>query len=252
MCVKPLYLQQQETHVPCGKCLECKKKYINGWAFRIDEHLKAYQFKHCYFVTLTYAPEHCPSDYSLVWKDVQKFIKRLRYAVDGREKSTVAYYAVGEKGSKRGRPHYHLVLMGAPICDIQNSWGLGHVDIRPARCGAMQYMLKYVVKNERAKYGNFKRSMSKGIGKSYVDRCAAKHLVDPIARQFVTIDRTTKIMMPRYLKEKIFPPDVLNEIKRYNEQNPPEFDLLQNLNKKAADKSRLADHVRLLNSRKVE
>lgn len=103
--------------VPCGKCLACRANNAQSWALRVM-HESQYVDSAC-FVTLTYDPAHCPKDYSLVKKDVQDFMKRLRRQLDYHRLGFVrAYMAVGEYGTKRQRPHYHLLLLGWSPSDL--------------------------------------------------------------------------------------------------------------------------------------
>lgn len=62
------------------------------------------------FLTLTYDDEHLPVTGSLVKDDLQKFWKRLRKDLD----FPIRYYACGEYGDERMRPHYHAIVFGLP------------------------------------------------------------------------------------------------------------------------------------------
>lgn len=59
-----------------------------------------------YFITLTYSEKNIPENMSLEKSHLQKFFKRLRKQLT----SKVRYFAVGEYGTKKGRPHYHVIL----------------------------------------------------------------------------------------------------------------------------------------------
>ena len=97
--------------VPCGKCLVCRANNAQSWALRVM-HEAQYVSSAC-FVTLTYDPAFCPKDYSLKKKDVQDFMKRLRRQLEYHKLGAIrSYLVVGEYGSKRQRPHYHLLLLG--------------------------------------------------------------------------------------------------------------------------------------------
>ena len=61
------------------------------------------------FITLTYSPENLPPHGSLRKADFQKFMKRLRFANDGKR---IRYFHVGEYGDDTQRPHYHAILFG--------------------------------------------------------------------------------------------------------------------------------------------
>lgn len=121
--------------LPCGRCYHCYETKINEWCTRMYAH--AEDFKHVYFVTLTYrsfyniensvnklllnkleeAIWHLDSFNSthrmgynpclLVKKHYQNFIKRLRKNTG---LSDLTYVLSGEYGSDYGRPHFHIIL----------------------------------------------------------------------------------------------------------------------------------------------
>lgn len=61
------------------------------------------------FATLTYAPEALPPGGTLVKRDYQLFMKRLRKFMDGER---ISYFHCGEYGERLERPHYHACLFG--------------------------------------------------------------------------------------------------------------------------------------------
>lgn len=66
------------------------------------------------FVTLTYDERCLPKGGTLSVRDVQSWLKRLRFRL-GEHK--VRYFLVGEYGEYPNmRPHYHLALFGYPPC----------------------------------------------------------------------------------------------------------------------------------------
>ena len=124
--------------VPCGKCLACKARRKSEMVFRMDTekrlgHLDSegnvVKYKHCFFITLTYAPEFLPHFVPLrydtrtgeVFESVEVpedhtgllnpehlsgFMKRLRryYSLDCKA------FLCGEYGDDYSRPHYHLIF----------------------------------------------------------------------------------------------------------------------------------------------
>lgn len=64
-------------------------------------------------VTLTYNDKELPADRSLVKRDLQLFMKRLRKEFG----SGIRFYACGEYGEKNKRPHYHAVLFNFDFAD---------------------------------------------------------------------------------------------------------------------------------------
>lgn len=93
----------------CGVCTQCIAGKSNNWVVR--NYYEAIDHKEKCFITLTYNEDNNPI--ILRKKDLQDFIKRLRYylkKVDPEKK--VRYYAAGEYGTKFKRPHFHIILYG--------------------------------------------------------------------------------------------------------------------------------------------
>ena len=98
-------------NIPCGKCDGCRLDYARQWADRCMLEAK-YHDKNS-FITLTYNDDNIPvaenGNYTLVKKDFQDFMKRLRESIGDVK---IRYYACGEYGSKSLRPHYHAIIFG--------------------------------------------------------------------------------------------------------------------------------------------
>ena len=138
--------------VPCGKCYHCRESHINEWVTRMYAHCE--DFKHVYFVTLTYRSYHqslpaahrlcmnklvqacwhldsynetkrlCYSPSLLIKKHYQDFLKRLRKYSGC---SDLTYVMSGEYGKQYGRPHFHFILFSnSPIQykDVQRAWSI--------------------------------------------------------------------------------------------------------------------------------
>lgn len=122
------------------------------------------------FVTLTYNNENLPEGGTLVPRDLQLFLKRLR------KHETVRYFGVGEYGDRTWRPHYHLALFGVgPDREniIRASWGGGFVHVGELTFESAQYIAGYVAKkltkhddpSLEGRYPEFARmSLRPGIG----------------------------------------------------------------------------------------
>lgn len=123
--------------VPCGKCIGCRLAYSRTWANRLMLEFQYYPDSQryrpliptCHFVTLTYNDWHVPlvraaspdtgrshEFMSLCLRDVQLFFKRLRKA---RPDCKIRYYLAGEYGEHTFRPHYHAIIFGLPLDDLQ-------------------------------------------------------------------------------------------------------------------------------------
>lgn len=191
--------------LPCGKCAYCRSINQKTWSLRL--FLEAKRYENICFTTLTYNQEHCPSDYSLKPSHLQSFIKRLRYYLPKGLK--IRYFAVGEYGTRKGRPHYHILFFGLPRVYyhyVKYAWDYGMIDIDTPRNN--QATIKYVTNYVMKKIGSLKEvsnyyfgrtppflRVSKGMGLFFVEKM--KFYVDKIkiGRSLYTIGR--------YLKRKL-------------------------------------------------
>jgi hypothetical protein len=115
---------------------------------------------HNQFLTLTYDNEHLPTGGTLVKKDFQLFMKRLRKSLP---KQYIRYYQCGEYGDYTHRPHYHACIFGLNLSDkIQSStspsgpvyisdtiyklWPLGSHQIGSVTFDSAAYVARYITK----------------------------------------------------------------------------------------------------------
>lgn len=187
--------------LPCGNCLECRLAYSRQWADRMM--LEAQEHSSNFFLTLTYDNEHLHvvpvSDGSVMGtldkRDVQLFMKRLRKHYSEQK---IRYYLSGEYGDNTYRPHYHAILFGLDIEDLQQFgfssnypvyisdtiskiWGKGHVLISPVSWDTCAYTARYVVKKQKGRTAVFYDSLGiepefclmsrrPGIARNYFDK----------------------------------------------------------------------------------
>lgn len=234
------------NHVPvgCGKCYNCKLKRISQWSFRLQQELQV--STSAYFITLTYDTHNVPiiqgrypmtlvknSEQNELLKDsegrtdrsLQAFFKRLRYYEEGKsvqfdkrtkhfkEKRPIKYYACGEYGGKRSRPHYHIILFN--VVDVQNvikSWEFGQVHIDPdVNKSNIEYTLKYICKSGK-KIGSGQDDyripefplMSKGLGKNWITPEIESFYNRRLDISYVVNELGIKIPLPRYYANKMF------------------------------------------------
>lgn len=151
--------------VPCGKCVACRVNNAAAWATRAY-HESQYVHDSC-FVTLTYDPDHCPKDYCINKRDVQLFLKRLR-----KDYNVRAYFACGEYGTRFGRPHYHILLLGFCPPDLQwhsksysgmdiytskyleSKWQMGFCPVGTCTCASAAYVARYAKKATATNVGD--------------------------------------------------------------------------------------------------
>jgi hypothetical protein len=149
--------------IPCGQCIGCRLEYSRQWAIRCVHEASLYTENS--FLTLTYAPEHLPGDYSISKRELQLFIKRLR-KVTGKK---IRYFACGEYGEKNNRPHYHALIFGYDFPDklpwsktkkgdllfrskeLEKIWTKGHSYIGHVTFESAAYVSRYIVKKQKGK-----------------------------------------------------------------------------------------------------
>lgn len=176
-----------KIEIPCGHCIGCKLDSASMWGTRCT--LEAKNWKNNCFITLTYNNEHLPHNKdkpTLRKKDLQDFLKRLRYYEKGietweltKEKNPIRYFACGEYGPKGGRPHYHLAIFNWKPDDLKfykfnkynqpiykskklmKIWGKGFVTIEELNYNTANYVAQYTLKkaglkpNKREYTGEF-------------------------------------------------------------------------------------------------
>lgn len=144
--------------LPCGQCIGCRLEKSRQWAMRCMHEKKLHK-ENC-FVTLTYSNEFLPPGGTLVKRDLQLFMKRLR-----KEKGAgVRFYACGEYGELNGRPHYHCLLFNCEFSDklvfsrnkrgelyytskaLESLWPFGHCVIGDVSFDSAAYVARYVMK----------------------------------------------------------------------------------------------------------
>lgn len=201
-CIHPYILEGQEF--PCGKCRACRVNHTREWALRLM-HERQY-WDDAIFLTLTYSDDHLPTRGTLVKRDVQLFIKRVRKDLIGR---VIRYYAVGEYGEKTNRPHYHAIMFGLSYDDselIRENWELGFIKVGYVTYQSCRYVAEYCQKKlggkpGREKYGSREypfQLCSKGIGARWaIDN--QKRLMDNL---YITSEGK-KFGIPRYYRKKL-------------------------------------------------
>ena len=102
-----------QVQIACGQCVGCRLETSRQWAMRCMHEAQLYECNS--YVTLTYRDEALPETGSLVKKDFQDFMKRLRHH---RPPRSVRYYMCGEYGDENGRPHYHACLFNVEFPDM--------------------------------------------------------------------------------------------------------------------------------------
>lgn len=163
--------------IPCGNCIGCRLDHADMWATRI--YMEATNWNKNCFITMTYNQKNLEyneknPNKELIKKDVQDFLKRLRYYNTGSEEwqnpknerieKPIRYFCCGEYGPTHGRPHYHAAIFNYKPNDLkfykQNKngdnlytskelnkiWGKGFVIIGELTQQSASYIARYVQK----------------------------------------------------------------------------------------------------------
>jgi hypothetical protein len=234
MIENPLPVGFSTIPVPCGKCYDCRMRIVTQWAFRLQQEENICTSSH--FVTLTYNTESVPiskKGFMTLDKEshLKNFFKKLRNKYRYRAKNPltgkmkyyydkvpkIKYFAVGEYGFQRERPHYHIILFNADANYIVDSWNYGDVHIGNVQEGSIIYCLKYVMKEGKIpKHKNddripeFRRSSTK-LGIHYLTPGAIKYHRQNITKPITTLNGF-KVPIPRYFRKKIWTEDELRKI----------------------------------------
>lgn len=128
--------------------------------------------------------------------------------VDKNNSRSLRYYAVGEYGTKRERPHYHLLMFNLlPTLSnrIEEIWGMGQVLVGDVNERSIHYTTKYHV-NAFGDYPGREppfvlMSRKPGIGAGYFETHMEWHIYSD--RMYTQVGGF-KRSLPRYYKSKMF------------------------------------------------
>lgn len=251
------------VEIPCGQCIECRLQRSRRWADRCMLELGYHESS--YFITLTYDNDHIPKnpliDYdtgeiyaenaTLVKKDLQDFMKRLRRAYEYKGyDNKLRFFACGEYGSQTLRPHYHIIVFGLKLDDlvlykrnfvgdnlynsafISKIWKKGFSVIGDVTWQSCAYVARYIMKKHLGKDNEFYdiyniepeftlMSRKPGIARQYYD----EHKDELFYQDFVSIptkDGGKQIFPPPYFEkffEEDFPENEVVERKEKRKQS---------------------------------
>lgn len=265
---KTLELNPGSVLIPCGKCIGCRMDYSRRWADRMMFELES--AGKAVFVTLTYDcrnvvdlegekvctciyPDidvrngekcthslncgyYCRQNGSLYKDHVRTFMKDLREELRSKRNQFIRFYACGEYGSWENthRPHYHIILFGLGLDDLENlqpvgfnelrqevyhsdliarHWPYGFVSVGDVSWKSCAYVSRYVTKKalepsnqdllDMLGKNHMFSLMSRrpGIGKPYLD--AHPDCLDYLSIYVSTKDGSKKINIPRYFVNQL-------------------------------------------------
>lgn len=189
MCIAPTKLDDG-TEVGCRECWQCRKRRVNDYVGRCIAESKF--SKKTYAVTLTYGDDKLKDHekvhaVTLVYKDVQDFLKRLR------KKYKVRYIVTGEYGSAKGRSHWHIILFFKDSWPHLTSnkrvdwtyWKHGFSYFQEPDWKGFEYCLKYVLKDQTSRQSDSHLAMSKKppLGHDFFQQLAKQYVEQALAPQ---------------------------------------------------------------------
>lgn len=194
MCSSPIQLDD-ETLVSCRKCNACITTRKNDWVVRTMAEVT--EKKNVLAITLTYANEsRSDREGAKIFRyndDIRPFLNNLRRQIKYYTGKTgdLRFLVAGENGSKKGRVHWHIILLSdsdlsefgkwttlqgkkAPFAyDTNLLWSLwphGLVHVQQPDQGGITYVLKYIMKDQYSlanSKGTMRESTSEVFASSY-------------------------------------------------------------------------------------
>lgn len=273
-CLSPIDVRRPDwavvrrfISVPCGRCVGCRLERARNWTIRIMHEAQMHE-ENC-FITLTYKDEHLSygrTQATLNKRDLQLFWKRLRKETNVKG---IRYFACGEYGEQRQRPHYHACVFGFDFKDkvllsskndndlyrsdfLDSVWSNGHCSIGALTAGSAAYVARYILDKKLGKerfYYEEKgiepefivmsrggREGSGGIGKMWFEKYAGD--VYPADRVVIQDGGTSK--PPRYYDElrRKERPQEIEEIKIARMQRMEQKPIEERLNTRMMSKIR--------------
>lgn len=213
-------LPNEFIEVPCGRCNSCRKSKSNGWYLRLLSEYDRYP--NSLFITLTFDNDNLKKFEKEPNKAVLLFLDRMRK----RFGKSIRHFIIGEFGEKSSRFHYHGILFNVPeLMDVDVLsclWKYGYTYIGWCNKKTIRYILKYIVKidpktNKQKKIPRL--VCSRGIGLNFINQYSDSPIKSNLS-PFITSDKGYKIPLPRYLKQKLYSLDELEQM-QVNALNEP-------------------------------
>lgn len=168
-----------EVTIPCGQCIGCRIDKSRDWAIRCVHEASCFD-ENC-FLTLTFSDDYLNEKTypeTLVKRDFQLFMKRLRKAYRGKQgvkdvntgeiTYPIRYFHCGEYGENFSRPHHHACLFNFDFEDkymwsiregvrlyrsdtLEKLWPFGFCTIGEVTFESASYCARYITKKINGK-----------------------------------------------------------------------------------------------------
>lgn len=175
LCSNPWKNKETGLEVGCGSCYPCKINRRKIWATRL--FLEGLSHSQSCFVTLTYAESSLPNPPSLQPTALTGFLNAVKLFFP-----EVRYFAIGEYGPLRQRPHYHGLFFGVKLqkAALDFLWPHGFTDSSEFNLATAAYVAGYLAdKLKHDTYPDWKippfarMSCKPGIGSGAIPRLVA-------------------------------------------------------------------------------
>jgi len=174
-CNNP-YPHEKYGFLPCGQCRSCRANRSREWQVRMLH--ESFEWKYTCFITLTYA---------ILSKDYTYDFRLWRENMKNKGYWPFKFVGVKELGSKKGRPHFHVILFTnkeVQYVDVVESWQKGFCSVSPATTARMRYLVKYITKDSEMR---LYCSRTPGIGFSFYSK---------LWKVFPSVDEEGKMHVP--------------------------------------------------------
>ena len=232
--------------LPCRRCLPCQINYVKNWSTRA--YLEGLCHSDSVFLTLTYDEEHLPNPPVLVRKDYQDFLKRLRKRLD----KHIRVFGCGEYGSVNGRPHFHFILYGVSLVDlnpvqafrpkgnlvyscklISDIWPYGFHSVGSVSIQTLKYVARYTLKKQSPEGFDVDSDFPRpylitprrpGLGVPFLQKFSSD-----LTKGFVVVD-SKKVSIPLFLRQRLQKDNYLDYLKveskllEYRQKQPDLYD----------------------------
>jgi len=233
--------------LPCGQCIGCRLEKSRQWAIRMS-HENQMSNSSC-FLTLTYNEEHLPETGTLILRDVQLFMKKLRKKISIHDityrpspktgkfiiyekilTNPIKFFLCGEYGEKNRRPHYHICIFNYDFPDkklfrisndvklyvspmLEDLWGKGFCTIGDVTFESAAYVARYITKKITGPRG----------ADHYLSSDPETGEIHQLKPEFATMSRNPGLgtsWLKKY-KSDVYPDDFI--VIRGKKMKPPKF-----------------------------
>lgn len=209
----------KEIEVPCGWCIECRKRKAREWSIRLQEEIKQKTYlngveQQPLFITLTLSDEKAKEiteKYNLdtVNELAKKCIRLMLERYRKKHKKSFKHWFTTELGEKNGRIHLHGIMWcNMTQEEIEKLWGYGFIYIGEyVSARSINYITNYSMKiNKENPHYKPIILCSKGMGISFITNeiLKLKGYNGERTSDYYTLTTGKRVALPKYYRNKIY------------------------------------------------